>query len=96
MVVSGIVIDHTFTSGSVNKCTHLFFDHRPVNVFVHVLDFHGQSQPRNYFNSEIFPIRGTVNFFFGNISTINYKYPMNISAYQNCCYQFSERVKYQH
>ena len=34
--------------------------HRFVNVFIRVLNFRGWSQPRNYFNSEIFPICGNI------------------------------------
>ena len=35
---------------------NLFIDHRRINVFTCVLNFCGLSQPRNSFNSEIFPI----------------------------------------
>ena len=34
----------------------LFVDHRCINVFIHVLNFCGLSQPQKYINSEIFPI----------------------------------------
>ena len=35
-------------------CASLFVDH--VSVFICMLNLHGWSQARNYFNSEIFPI----------------------------------------
>ena len=38
----------------------LLVDYPCVNAFIHVLNFCSQSQPRNYFNSEIFPIYGTL------------------------------------
>ena len=41
--------------------TLIFVDHCCVNVFIHVLNFRGWSQPRNYFNSEIFPIYGMLS-----------------------------------
>ena len=58
--LSGVVADWMFTTG-VDMCAHLFIVHRHVNVFArvlhfHVLNFHGLSQLRNYFNSKIFPI----------------------------------------
>ena len=43
-------------SGGVDVRTHLFIDHRHVNVFICVLNFHSWSQPQNYLNSKIFPI----------------------------------------
>ena len=42
----------------VDICACLFVDHCCVQVFIRVLNFHGWSQPRNYFNSEIFLIYG--------------------------------------
>ena len=33
-------------------------NHRRINVFIRMLNFRGWSHPRNYFNSEIFPIYG--------------------------------------
>ena len=55
-----IVIVLTFTSRSVGLCTHLSIDHRRISFFFRVFNFHGWPQPRNYFNSEIFPIYGIV------------------------------------
>ena len=60
--LSGVVIDHL--SWEVWTCTRKLIDHRHVNVFVRVLNFHGWSQPRNYFNSEIFQ-------FFNDLFTVN-------------------------
>ena len=56
--LSGVVIDRKFTPGSVDVRARLFVDHHCVNVFIRVLNFRSWSQPRNYFNSEIFPIYG--------------------------------------
>ena len=57
--LSRVVVDRTLTSGGVDVRARLFVDHRCVNVFIRVLNFRGWSQPRNYFNSEIFPTYGT-------------------------------------
>ena len=40
----------------MDACARLFVDHCHINVIIHVLNFRSWSQPRNYFNSEIFPI----------------------------------------
>ena len=45
--------------GGVWTCTHLSIDNRRVSFF-RVFDFRGWPQPRNYFNSEILPIYGTI------------------------------------
>ena len=63
--LSGVVIDQTFTLGGVDMCTHLFIDHRCINVFIHILNFCGWSQPQNYFSSETFRIY--CNLHFGKI-----------------------------
>ena len=54
-----IVIDRTFASGGgVDLRTHLFIDHRRASFF-RMFNFRGwRPRPRNYFNSEIFPIYG--------------------------------------
>ena len=54
-----VVINRTFTSGSVDLRASLFTEHRRV-IFFRVFNFRGWSQPQNYFNSEIFPIYGIV------------------------------------
>ena len=54
-----IVIVLTFTSGGVDLRTHLSIDHRRVSFFFRVFNFHGWPRPRNYFNTEIFPIYGS-------------------------------------
>ena len=43
----------------------LFADHRHVNVYIHMLNFRSWSQPQNYFNSKIFLIYGTYNYYQG-------------------------------
>ena len=58
--LSGVVVDRTFTPGGVDVCACLFVDHCCINVFIRVFNFRGWSQPRNYFNSEIFPIYGSL------------------------------------
>ena len=40
--------------------TQLLVDYPCVNAFIHVLNFRGRSQLRNYFNSEVFPIHNTL------------------------------------
>jgi len=50
-----IVIVLTFTSGGVDLRAHLSIGHRCVSFFFRVFN-HGWLRPRNYFNSEIFPI----------------------------------------
>ena len=42
-----VVIDWTFTMGGVHVCTCLI---TATHVFIHVLNFHGWSQPRNFPN----------------------------------------------
>ena len=56
MLWLSVVVNRMFTSGGVDVHACLSVDHCYVNVFIHVLNFGGWSQPRNYFNSEIFPI----------------------------------------
>ena len=57
-VSSRLVVDQTFTLGGVDVRTHFIVDHCCVNVFIRVLNFRSWSQPRNYFNSKIFPTYG--------------------------------------
>ena len=58
-LLQGVVILRTFTSGGVNLRILIFIDHC-CRVFysIFTLNFHGWSQPWNYFNSEIFLIYG--------------------------------------
>ena len=39
------VVDRMFTSGGVYVHARLFVDHRSINVFIRVLNFHGWSPP---------------------------------------------------
>ena len=50
-----VVVVLTFTSGGVDLHAHLSIDHCHVSFFS-VFNFCGWPRPRNYFNSEIFPI----------------------------------------
>ena len=59
MLWLSVVVNWIFTSGGVDVCAQsLFVDYRCVNVSVRVLNFRSWSQPRNCFNSEIFPMYG--------------------------------------
>ena len=73
-VVSGVVIDWTFTSGGVDVHAHLFVDHCCAYFRIRVLNFHGWSQLRNYFNSEIYLIYGNYTDIIIKTVHINTKY----------------------
>ena len=79
--LSGVVIDWTFTSGGVDIGTHLFIDHCCVHVFIRMLNFHGRSQPRNYFNSEIFPIYGIWDL----CTLVRFSFRMHTDRPPSCC-----------
>ena len=59
-----VVVDWTFTPGGLNFYAHLLFC---------MLNFCGWSQPRNYFNSEIFPL-----------CVINYVYHVRLHTVHVC------------
>ena len=51
-------VDRRFTLGvCMDVHTHLLIDHCRV-IFLCMLKFHGWSQPKNYFNSEVFLMYG--------------------------------------
>ena len=54
-----VVVDRTFTSGGVDFAHTLTHSSSPQKFYFRVLNFRGWSRPRNYFNSEIFPIYGS-------------------------------------
>ena len=64
--LSGEVINWTFTLGDVDVRAYLFVDHRCINVFICVLNFRSWSQPRNYFNSNIFKVYGILGPYLLN------------------------------
>ena len=51
---SGVVVDQTFTPRGVDVHARLLVDHRCINIFICMLNFHGWFQPWNYLNTEIF------------------------------------------
>ena len=54
-----VVVERTFISGGVEFTRTLTHCSSPRKFYFRVLHFRGWSRPRNYFNSEIFPIYGT-------------------------------------